>query len=156
MWQAIVKFIEDNGKNPLVVAIVAALLGALLTKLLPWIFNKLGKLGGTLAALFGGRWQDYAFEKRYLDWLIGRHRFLGQLPSNVAVATGEQAQLAELEQIYVALSVTPGGAGPSDESTALPREVELMRHRPAGWMDAFYHRAIPSQAQAAQRHWMLD
>jgi hypothetical protein len=55
MWQAIVKFIEDNGKNPLVVAIVGALLGALLTKLLPWIFNKLGKLGGALAALFGGR-----------------------------------------------------------------------------------------------------
>ena len=44
MWKTIVKLIEDGGKNPLVVAIVAALLGALLTKLLPWLLHKLGKI----------------------------------------------------------------------------------------------------------------
>ena len=148
MWKTIVKLIEDYGKNPLVVAIVAALLGALLTKLLPWLFHKLGTLGSAALALFGGRWQDYRFEQRYLNWLIDRHRTLGQLPSNVAVSTGGQA--AELEQIYVALSVTPGGMATSDDiEPSVPREeFDLMRRRPSGWMRLIPERFRPQRAAA--------
>jgi formylglycine-generating enzyme required for sulfatase activity len=133
MWDALVEFITKNA-NAIALLAVGALFGVLANKLAPWLLQRARSSGAALLALLSGRKQDYDFERRYLDWLIGRHRFLGQLPSNVAVATGEQAQLAELEQVYVALSVTPGGSAPSDEMRAQLPAGFLARRKPSWWM----------------------
>lgn len=116
MWDQFIELVNKNA-GAIAVVIISAIAGALLTKFLPWFGNQLGKLANAITALVGGNWHDYRFERQYLNWLIGRHRFLGQLPSNVAVATGEQKQLAELEKVYVALAITTGGA-----SSEMPRE----------------------------------
>lgn len=132
MWAAFLEFVTKNA-NPIGLLLVGALIGLLVTKVGPWLFQQAQKFGAAFLALVSGRWQDYKFERRYLDWLIARHRYLGQLPSNVAVAFGEQAALAELEQVYVAISVTPSGVTSSQESVF--QDVGELRwlRRPSWW-----------------------
>jgi formylglycine-generating enzyme required for sulfatase activity/energy-coupling factor transporter ATP-binding protein EcfA2 len=134
-WDQFLELVTKNA-GAIAVVTISAIVGALLTKFLPWLAQRLRDLGGALFALFGGRCHDYQFERDYLNWLIGRHRYLGQLPSNVAVATSEQKQLAELEQIYVALSVTPGGASgeTTSENPLLAERRYLGRREQPGWM----------------------
>ncbi|MBI5302839.1 MAG: SUMF1/EgtB/PvdO family nonheme iron enzyme [Chloroflexi bacterium] len=132
-WNEFVKFLEDWGKNPLVVGITVFIIGYLARDVWPWLVRLLQKASEAVGAFAGGRWQDYQFERKYLDWIIFRHRYLGQLPSNVAVTTGEQKQLAELEKVYVALAVTPGGAAGEGVPDAKSPDRVLRRDKRVWW-----------------------
>ena len=136
MPDPIVKFFEEWGKNPLVVAILGGILTLFLQRFLPWLLRQFQKLSEAAGALFRGGWRDYQFEREYLRWLIERHRFLGQVPSNVAVATGEQKQLAELEKVYVALAITPGGA-PGEGAPDAGSPKQFLRGERRKWWSRF-------------------
>ncbi len=145
-WDQLVEFFNKN--TAALIGFAGVLIGIVLNKFAPWIGTVLQRLGGALFALVGGRWKDYAFERKYLDWLIGRHRYLGQLPSNVAVATGEQKQLADLEQVYVALSVTPGGA-PGDVPADAERLGRATRRYRGERERVWWSRLVPKRFRPA-------
>ncbi|MBI4671793.1 MAG: SUMF1/EgtB/PvdO family nonheme iron enzyme [Chloroflexi bacterium] len=99
--------------NPLATAIIAAIVGALLTKFAPWLLRQATHALRAFIAIVSGRGQDYAFERKYLNWLINRHGYLGLLPSNVAVQLRGQKGTLDLEQVFVDLQLTSsGGAEP--------------------------------------------
>jgi len=127
------QFIQTYSTNPLVVAVIAALLGALLTKAAPWLFTQVQRGSGGLFALLGGRWQDFQFERRYLDELIGQFASLGMLQTNVTIGMRAQTQIANLEQVFVQLALTVGGGALEKEMR--PEEVEswLRKRRSEGW-----------------------
>lgn len=135
MWAAFLEFVTKNA-NAIGLLIVGALIGLLVTKVAPWLLHQAGSITVAFLALVSGRWRDYRFERRYLNWLIARHRYLGQLPSNVAVAIGEQAQLAELEKVYVALSFTPTG-GTASERPPFREVGEILWRRGHYWWMRF-------------------
>ncbi len=57
-----------------------------------------------------GRGADYSFEKSYLDWLIGEHRYLDLLPARlVAQRWKDRQRFVDLENVYVGLSVSSQG-----------------------------------------------
>jgi HEAT repeat protein len=132
MWDQLIEFLAKNAQF-IVIAILSAVAGALLSIILPRLWVMLLRFSEAINALVGGRWIDYLFERKYLAWLIERHRFLGQLPSNIAVATGDQKQLAELEQVYVALSVTPGRVISSEDAPDGITAHRMRRQRPLWW-----------------------
>ena len=106
IWARIVEFIENWGTNETVAALVAVLLTTVLSK----IWKLLVRLAGWVWAQIQGRGADRAFEREYLNWLIGQHCYLGLLPAQVVARRwGERRQFVELENVYVRLSVSARG-----------------------------------------------
>ena len=153
MWATVLEFVTKN-VNAIALLLVGALIGLLVNKIAPWIFHQAQSISAAFLALVSGRWQDYRFERQYLNCLIGVHRYLGQLPSNVAVATGEHAQWAELEKVYVSLSFTPSGVTSSEER-AFQDAGELRRLRRPSWWVRFIPERFHRKEERIRAHVLL-
>lgn len=104
IWDKVAQFVRDWGSNALVVGLIV---GVLLTKFLPWILMSFSRFIAWLLAIIQGRGVHWAFEKDYLDWLIGQHRHLGLLPAQVVIGRwGERQKYVDLEDVYLELSVS--------------------------------------------------
>jgi len=107
MLDEMIELIQNWGGTELVAGLVLFILGVLSQSLVPWLLRLLGRSRDWVWAMVSQRGADRAFEKRYLDWLIDQHRHLGLLPAQVVARRwGERPKLAELEQIYVRLSMS--------------------------------------------------
>lgn len=107
--------LENLGDNPVVVAVISALL-TLFVVFFGKIFAWLGRLLARLWSLVRMRGKDYEFERAYLDWMVSQHRHLGILPAQVVARRwGDRQQFVDLEDVFVRLSIS---AHSSDENPA--------------------------------------
>jgi hypothetical protein len=96
-------FLEQVGGKSLITAVIMLLIGILIARFND-VLNLLGKFSKWVWALISRQSKDYAFEKEYLDWIIGQNRHLGLLPAQVVARRwGDRRQFVDLEDIYVRL-----------------------------------------------------
>jgi hypothetical protein len=130
----IVQFVKDHEKALAGAGIIGAILGAILTKLIPYIWELLCKLGAFLLTLLTGKRSAAEFEKKYLSSVINTHKGL-RLPG---IATWDTRRAPELEQVFISLTLDqPGNAlsienlwdlfAKAEISTALFREIQFKR-----------------------------
>lgn len=115
MLDSIGEFIRQYGTNPLVLVIIGAVLAVVLQRLAPWFLRQFYKGGEAVAALLGGRFGDYRFERAYLNWIIQRHAYLGLLPSNLEATREDKQKSVELENVFVDLVLTATGQAAKPE-----------------------------------------
>lgn len=134
MLDSIGEIIKQYGTNPLVLVIVGALLAVLLQRLAPWLLRQFYKVGEAFAALFGGRFKDYQFQREYLNWLIQRHAYLGMLPTNLEAARPDKQKAVELENVFVDLVLTGAGetTQPAETIDSIVLEQRFGRRSPRG------------------------
>jgi energy-coupling factor transporter ATP-binding protein EcfA2 len=82
-------------------AIVGALAGAVLTKLLPFLFRVCSKLFSAIARRLGGRFAFKSFQRTYLDWIVTELREL----KLTGIVSYDDAKKPQLEQVFVSLRV---------------------------------------------------
>src|SRR5262245_36562645 len=97
--------LEWSTKNPGLAAALIALFGAILATILnillwPAVKSGLALVWDFVRTQLSGR----HFENKYLDWMIGEHRYLPVLPTTLVPVTEGHHQ--ELDRLYVALSVS--------------------------------------------------
>jgi len=66
-------FLQQYSDNKLVIALVAALAGVVLTKTLPALWSGLKSFVAWIGKLAGGRLAFLGFQRRYLEWVISEH-----------------------------------------------------------------------------------
>jgi hypothetical protein len=101
MWQTLQKLLQQYGDNKLVIAIVSAFLGVVLTKLIPFLWGLVGKMFLKCGKMIGGRFAYREFEKRYLDWIVTELRELRL----TGIVSYDDAKKPQLEQVFVSLQV---------------------------------------------------
>jgi HEAT repeat protein len=94
-------FLQQYEDNKLVIALVGAILGAILTKSIPTLWNSLRSFVIWLGRIAGGRLAYRDFQKRYLDWVVTEHREL----KLTGIVTSDDAKKPKLEQVFVSLHV---------------------------------------------------
>lgn len=133
--------------NPLAVAIISVIATALVINFAPWLSRQLVRLGGALVAFAGGRGQDFQFERKYLNWLIDRHAYLGLVAPNVAVQMRGHKQTTDLEQVFVDLQLTSSGGGETE--TRAIQDVE--RYLPGRRRTEGIWRYVPERFRPEER-----
>ena len=109
-WDPVLQFVE---KHPVLFGLLGAVFGSILT-LVGVFFRQIGRFIADLTKWLWikirGRGADYSFEKSYLDWLIGEHRYLDLLPARlVAQRWKDRQRFVDLENVYVGLSMSSQG-----------------------------------------------
>ncbi len=93
--------LQQYGDNKLFIAIAAAVVGAVLTKLIPTLWRWLHSFVLWIGKIAGGRFAYHDFQKRYLDWVVTEHREL----KLTGIVTSDDAKKPKLEQVFVSLRV---------------------------------------------------
>jgi hypothetical protein len=99
MWHALGKWLEAHKSDPMTIAIASAVLGALLTKFLPFLFNLFKPLAKWGTKKIGGHLSFRQFEKQYLDWLVITARELRL----AGVVFYDDVKKPQLEQVFVSV-----------------------------------------------------
>jgi HEAT repeat protein/energy-coupling factor transporter ATP-binding protein EcfA2 len=118
MWDIIQNWIKHNEDNKIVIAILAAIIGAILTKLVPYLWKGLIGLVGLICRKIGGRFAYRNFRNRYLDWVVTEMREL----KLTGIVAHDDAKKPQLEQVFVSLRVGDNESTlwPSAEFTSRP------------------------------------
>lgn len=162
MLNDIWNFLTTKENIPIFAALIALagiIVGVLLNRFLPWLWHQATQLVARVWAYFSGRGRDYDVERKYLNALITRHRFLGQLPSDVATRMKGHTPAVALEQAFVSLQMTSSGGSPSVDAEqedlagverGNPRGLAMrdaaprwMRFLPTRWRDRFIRAELP-------------
>jgi len=93
--------LEKYSTNKLVLIIVSAAAGALLTKFLPFCWENLRRAMLFLFKRVGGSFLFRNFEKQYLDWVVTELRQLRL----AGIVSHDDTRRPQLEQVFVSLSV---------------------------------------------------
>jgi len=99
MFEALQTFLAKYSENKFILAIAAAVVGAVLTKLVPFLWSAIGRGCGLVLRLLGGRYAHRSFKKHYLDWLVTSLREL----KLTGVVAADEAKKPQLEQVFVTL-----------------------------------------------------
>src|SRR5436309_1417379 len=89
------------GDNKLVLTMASVAAGAVLGRLIPWLWRGVMLLFRFLAQQAGGRFANSAFRSQYLDWIVTEYSEL-KLTGIVAV---ENAKKPKLEQVFVSVAI---------------------------------------------------
>lgn len=117
MWQTIKIWVITHSENKLFLAAAAALIGAFLTKLLPYAWLIIGRLLTWGARKIGGRVSHRALEHRYLNWIATDLREL----KLSGIVSYDQSKKPQLEQVYISLRMN---ANPAPALGDLPAPSE--------------------------------
>ena len=97
------KFFMMLKEKSVLVAILGAIAGSVTTFLI-------AKFGKAITALLKGLWyfltgqhKNRQFEKKYLDWLVQEHQFLGLIPTSKVVPDEKGYRKTDLERVYTTL-----------------------------------------------------
>jgi hypothetical protein len=93
-----VRVVAENS-DKLFLVLASALVGAVLTRFIPFLWNLLLRVCLQLLRLIGGRYANITFERLYLDWLVTNLREL-KLTGIVAI---DETKKPQLEQVFVSL-----------------------------------------------------
>jgi len=113
------------------VGILGIILGAILTRFIPWLSRQLKKFFQFLFHFLTGRHREKRFEREYLNWLISQHQFLGLIPTTHVVPKKRGLRLADLERVYTTLRLAPESHAEKslvcDEELAFPEKMTRKR-----------------------------
>src|SRR5438034_2994942 len=98
-------WLRTNSVNKLVIVLVVAIAGAILTKLIPTIWGGLVKLAAFFGALAGGRLAFRSFQGKYLNWLVVEQREL----KLTGIVTSDESKKRTLEKVFVSWRVDARG-----------------------------------------------
>jgi energy-coupling factor transporter ATP-binding protein EcfA2 len=94
--------IDQLSENKLFIAIIAAIVGAILTKLVPAAWGGLKSFLRWSGRLVGGRFAYKSFEKLYLDWIVTEHQEL----KLTGIVSSDDVKKPKLEQVFVSLALS--------------------------------------------------
>ncbi|MDP9194039.1 MAG: HEAT repeat domain-containing protein [Acidobacteriota bacterium] len=139
------EILRRYGENKLLVAVVSAVIGAVLTKALPSMARGVAVALRAIGGLMGGRLAYAAFQQRYLDWIVTEQSEL----KLTGVVSADEAKKPKLEQVFVSLHI--------DRSRALgesPAGEPLLAPYARNWLDVEEMLAIccASAADSEQDH----
>lgn len=101
---------------------VSAIIGAILTKLVPFLFHLAEVLFSRLGRMIGGRFAYREFRKHYLNWIVTELRELRL----TGIVSYDDTKKPQLEQVYVSLSLDERRGG---RTGAIELEKILREHQ---------------------------
>jgi len=101
MKDLLLKILDRYQSNKIVLIIISAVLGAILTKTIPAIWSGLRKATAWIGKVIGGRFAFKSFRAHYLEWLIAEYSEL----KLTGIVTSDDAKKPRLEQVFISLQV---------------------------------------------------
>ena len=136
-------------KPAVIAAILGVIVGAIMTRFLPWFFRQFKNLAKAIWHLLTGHYQEKRFEKDYLNHIIERHRYLGLVPTTQVVPKKKGLRLADLERVYTTLSLAPESFNeqPVIREKEMIESEKIMKRK---WRFRFCKQIIPDELELGQ------